>query len=381
MDIYESLGLKPVINAAGTLTKFGGSRMASEVVDAMAAASRSFVVIDELHRAAGERIAGLLGVEAAHVCSSGAAGIVLMAAACLAGRDPARIARLPDTTGMPSRFIVQTVHRNPFDRALRLSGGQFIEIEPHLDALEQALDGSYAGEIAGVFYTFAWFCPLPALPLPVVAGTAHRRGIPVIVDAAAETPPIDNLTRFIREGADLVVFSGGKAIRGPQASGFILGRSDLVEACRLNDSPNMAVGRPMKAGKEEIAGLLKAIELYVGRDHRLDESVWEERVGVLLDALSGLKGVRAWRQLPEGIGQQIPHLALTWEEQAYGLNTAELVSRLIQEEPRIAVQFVYPESYNVPEMKAYEIRIHPHTLEEGEVEIVARRVREILEGL
>jgi uncharacterized pyridoxal phosphate-dependent enzyme len=375
MGIYEELGVQPIVNAAGTLTNLGGSLMLPEVVEAMAVASRSFVDLNELHRAAGRRIAELVGVEAAHVCAGGAAGIALMAAACMAGTDHDRIRQLPDVGGMRHRFIVQRPHRQPFDQALRVAGGTLVEIEADAQQLDRL-----AGEpdVAGVFYTLAWFCMKPALPLAEVGEIAHRHGIPVIVDAAAEVPPVENLWRFVKEGANLVAFSGGKAIRGPQSSGFILGDEPLVEACRLSDNPNMGVGRPMKVGKEEIAGLVKAIELYMARDHAADSFVWDRRVARIIEAVSDIPHVRAWRQLPYGIGQQIPHAALTWDEQALGITHRALQEGLMKGQPRIAVQYVDLSSYDWAGFEAPEIRVHPHTLREGEETIVAERIRELL---
>ena len=299
MDIYRELGLATIINAAGTLTKLGGSLMPAEVVQAMVDASHDFVDMGELHLAAGRRIADLVGVEAAHVCAGATAGIALMAAACMTGSDRDKIDRLPDTAGMKSRFLVQRSHRQPYERAILYSGGKITEVAVDAGQLEQALTGD---DVAGVFYSFAWFLREVALPLTEVAGLAHERGVPVIVDAAAEVPPVENLWRFVKEGADLVAFSGGKAIRGPQSTGFVVGRADLVEACRLNDNPYDAVGRSMKVCKEEIAGLIKALELYVHQDQQRQSLVWDQRVARMLEILSGVPGIRAVRQLPYGVG-------------------------------------------------------------------------------
>jgi len=375
VDVYKELGIEPIINAAGTLTHLGGSLILPEVMEAMVAASRMFVDMEELHRAAGKHIAELIGVEGAHVCSGGAAGITLMAAACMTGTGSARIRRLPDTSVLRRKFVVQQAHRNPFDQALRLAGGEFVEISASTNELEQALAGD---DVAAVYYTFAWFCVRPALPLAQVAQMAHRRGVPVIVDAAAEVPPVENLWRFVKEGADLVTFSGGKAMRGPQSSGLILGKAALIEACRLNDNPNMGVGRPMKAGKEEIAGLVRAVELYMARDHAADSLAWDRRVARVIEIVSEVNHVRAWRQLPYGIGQQIPHAALTWDEQALGATCQDLQQQLKDGRPRIAVQLVTPSSYDFAGFESSQIRVHPHTLREGEEVVVAERIRDIL---
>ncbi|MHB0874744.1 MAG: aminotransferase class V-fold PLP-dependent enzyme [Anaerolineae bacterium] len=376
MDPYADLGVERVINAAGTLTTLGGSLMLPEVVSAMAAASRSFVDMNQLHAAAGKRIAALVGVEAAHVCSCAAAGIAVMGAACMAGTHPDRIAQLPETTGMRYRFIVQRSNRNPFDQALRLAGGRFLEIDADEGQLQQAL----AQEPAGVFYTHAWFCLGPALPLQRVCELAHAAGVPVIVDAAAEVPPLLNLARFVNEGADGVTFSGGKAIRGPQSSGLILGKAALIEACRANDSPNMSVGRPMKVAKEDIVGLVKAVELYVSKDHAAEMANWEARVAHIIAALADVPGVKAWRQLPYGIGQQIPHVAVAWDEAEKGLTHQEAQARLGRGKPPVAVQWVSPENYTWSGFTRPELRLHPHTLQQGEERTVAQRLREVLAG-
>jgi uncharacterized pyridoxal phosphate-dependent enzyme len=377
MNVYAELGVEPIINAAGTLTRLSGSLMHPEVVEAMAAASRSFVDMQELHLAAGQRIAALIGVPAAHVCACAAAGISLMAAACIAGSDRDLIRRLPDTHGLRDHFVVQRAHRNGFDQALLLAGGRFVEIESDAIELQEALHSEH---VAGVYYTHAWFCTADALPLTQVANLAHASGVPVIVDAAAEVPPLANLSRFLEEGADLVTFSGGKAIRGPQSTGFILGRPDLIEACRLNDCPNMGVGRPMKTGKEDIVGLVKAIERYVQADHAAELALWEQRVAHVIEALGSLEHVRAWRQLPYGIGQQIPHAAVSWDETALGLTHAEAMRALLEGKPRIAVQMVDPGRYGFGGYTKTELRIHPHTLEGDQTTIVAQRLKELLTG-
>jgi L-seryl-tRNA(Ser) seleniumtransferase len=378
-EVYAHLGVTPIINAAGTLTRFGGSTMPPEVMAALVAAGRSFVDMEELHLAAGRRIAALIGVEAAHVCAGAAAGITLMAAACMSGTARAMISQLPQTAGMKHRFVVQGAHRNPFDQAVRLAGGEFVEIAATWEALEEALRGG-ADSVAAVYYTCAWFCTGSALRLGRVAALAHAAGVPVIVDAAAELPPVHNLTRHIAEGADLVVFSGGKVLRGPQASGLILGRADLVEACRLNDNPFMGVGRPMKAGKEEIVALVAAVERYLATDHAAEMADWERRVTHVVEAVSGLPDVRAWRQLPHGDGQLIPHAAIAWDEQVVEVGYEEAVRQLLGGRPRVAVQLISPQRYGFGGYQTYEVRVHPHTLADGEEIIVAARLREVLQG-
>lgn len=368
MNVYKELGIEPLINAAGTLTILGGSLLPAEVVEAMTCASRAFVDIYELRLAAGRRIAELIGVEAAHVCACASAGITLMAAACMAGQDSQKISRLPNTAGMPRRFIVQRTQRNGFDHAVETCGGELVGIEPNDEALRAALQGE---NIAAVLYTYSWALTGPALPLKEAARIAHEFAVPVIVDAAAETPPVENLSRFTQEGADLVVFSGGKDIRGPQASGFIVGRRDLVACCAANDSPNTAgVARGMKTGKEEIAGLVKAVELYMRQDFAGRMENWEKTIAYLLKELGALDGISAERQMPPGIGQLIPHVAVKWDAQAVGATCAEVVEKLRRGKPGIAVRLV--ETSQAP-----VIWVCVQTLQAGEERALAWRWAEI----
>ena len=376
MDFYAKLGVEPVINAAGTLTSLGGSIMDPEVTEAMVTASRHYVDMRELHEAAGRYLAESIGVEAAHITSCATAGIAVMAAACMTGGDRDRVARLPDTTGMKSRFIVQKTHRTGFAKALELSGGRFVEVEPEMEALRAVLDDS----IAGVFYTFAWFCSGKALSLPQVSELARARAIPVIVDAAAEVPPVDNLTRFLTMGADLVTFSGGKAMEGPQSSGLVLGRRDLIAACALNDCPNMGVGRGMKVAKEEIAGLVTAVDRYLRRDHAGQMQEWEERVAYIIDELTSLEPVEAFRQMPSGIGQQIPHAAIRWDEKALGISMEDVVDRLMRDRPRVAVQLHAGSTGEFDEELGRQIRVHPHSLTPGQERIVVERLKQVITG-
>ena len=373
MDIYERLGVHRIINAAGTLTTLGGSIMPSEVLEAMREAAGSFIEMHEFHKKAGERIAGLIGVEAAHICACATAGISLMAAACMTGTDAKSAAKLPHTEGLKNRFVVQTTQRTGFDRAVLVAGGEFVEIPPDLSHLEEALDnddnnGDLA--VAAVLYTCAWVCDGPAIPLSEVCRAAHERGIPVIVDAAAELPPAANLTRFIEEGADLVTFSGGKMLRGPQASGLILGRRELIEACALNDGPNVGVARGMKVGKEEIAGLVRAVELYLERDHAEDSREWDARVDFALERLANHHGIRVEKEIPPGVGQHIPFLMLSIDEKVCVISNADLAQRLKRCETPIVVQHLTASDDVNRKPRRDQLRLHPHTLSPGEIEIV-----------
>jgi L-seryl-tRNA(Ser) seleniumtransferase len=376
MNIYRELGVEPLINGSGAMTTLGGSLMLPEVTAAMVAGSRHYVDLHELHQAAGRRIAELVGVEAAHVCACASAGITLMAAACMAGTDRDKIARLPATADMKNKFIVHRAHRNPFDHAVQVAGGKFVEITAAPYALGAALDDDRA---AAVYYTYAWFCAGDALPLSEVAQIAHGHGVPVLVDAAGQVPPVQNLSRFVERGADLVVFSGGKSIRGPQSSGVILGRKDLIKACTLNDSPYVeCIGRGMKAAKEEIVGLVKAIELYVQKDHAAEMAVWERRVSNIQSILAGIDGLRAERAVPAGVGYLIPYVAVTWDEAELGVTHELVVRRLSEGEPRIVLRLVDP---GTPGVERPQIWIHVHSLQEGEEVTVARAVKDAVSAI
>jgi D-glucosaminate-6-phosphate ammonia-lyase len=231
MHIYEQLGVRRVINAYEHLTRLGGSIMDPEVLAAMTEASQWYIDLDQLQERVGQRIAARIGVEAAYVTGGAAAGLLISAAACIAGTDPARITRLPDTRGMRNEIVVERSHRNRYDHALRQVGATFVEYGYARGTEPWELEAAITPQTAAVAYCVTNATPW-SLPLPTVATIAHRHGLPVIVDAAAELPPAENLRRFVDEGGDLVVFSGGKGLRGPQPSGLILGRRDLIVACQ-----------------------------------------------------------------------------------------------------------------------------------------------------
>jgi L-seryl-tRNA(Ser) seleniumtransferase len=338
-SILDRLGVPRRINAAGTLTRLGGSLMAPEVLEAMREAAASSVDMAELQSAASRRIAALTGAEAGLVTSGASAGLTLATAACLAGWDAARMAALPDTRGMPARMLMLRTHRNSYDHAVRLAGAQIVDVG-HNDRgtgagvrgvepweIESAVDAQTAGF---VFVAGAG----GAAALPVVIEVMHRHGLPVVVDAAAQLPPASNLHRFVDQGADLVVFSGGKALGGPQASGLLTGRRDLVgsallqmmdmdvhpatwapaelvDTARLRGTPLHGIGRGFKVGKEEIAGLLCALERFVARDEAAQVDVWTQRLRAMAVSLGGQLLLRAALREAAPGGRAVPALDLT----------------------------------------------------------------------
>lgn len=302
----DEIGLTPIINAIGYATPLGNGRQDAEVISAMAEASANFISIAELQMIASERLADATHAEAGYVVSGAAAGLTLAAAACMTGLDPVRMNQLPDTADdTPSEVVVHRSHRYDYDHAVRQAGAELVEVGfPNL-TFPYELEAAIGAKTAAVL--FRGDGSRNVIPFPDVVAIAHARDIPVIVDAALTVPPVENLWRFTDEGADLVVFSGGKAIGGPPASGFVVGRSDLIAAISLQHQdmdvrletwdgsaygsdgitfpPYQGIGRPMKVGKEQIVGLLVALDRYLNRDHAADLRCWRDRCERIRQAL------------------------------------------------------------------------------------------------
>src|SRR5918998_6328917 len=394
MGVYDELGLRTVINASGTLTRLGGSRMAPEVLAAMADAASSFVPIDSLQARAGEIIAEITEAEAGYVVSGAAAGLSLGVAACVAGMDVAAMDRLPDTSGLKDEVVVQRGHRNAYDHAIRAVGVRMMEVG-YLGY--PGAGGAHPWQIAAAITerTAAVACPIldtpGTVPLPAVCQIAHERGVPVIVDAAAELPPRANLRRFIAEGADLVVFSGGKAIGGPQASGILAGRADLIASVALQhqdmdvrpqtwswrpllDSghlagvPHQGFGRSMKVGREEIVGLLTALRRFAAGSDEADAECWSRLLDRVAELIGEIDGVRVSRHLPRR--KPVPSLRIDLDGDCAAARAYDLVNRLLVGEPAIAVDQSYAEHGR--------LSVNPQGLTAEEATAVARRLREEL---
>ena len=346
--IYERLGVPQRINAAGTLTRLGGSLMAPEVLLAMAQAAEASVDISELQSAASRVIAGCTGAQAGIVTSGAAAGLTLATAACLAGWDVLRMAALPDTRAMPHRVLMARTHRNSYDHAVRLAGAEIVDIGHNDRGTGAGVRGLEAWEIEAAIdarsAAFLFVATADTLAdLPMVMATAHQHGLPVIVDAAAQLPPRSNLKSFIEAGADLVVFSGGKAIGGPQPSGILAGRRDLVGSAlvqmmdmdvspqtwspsalidrdALKGIPHHGIGRGFKVGKEEIAGLLVALERFVARDEDAIAEQFTARLQAIAAALSKAPSLTARLIARDGVDQHVPLLELTVAGSAHALS-------------------------------------------------------------
>jgi uncharacterized pyridoxal phosphate-dependent enzyme len=365
---YEQLGVVPVINASATLTRLGGSRMPAEVLQAMAAGASSFVDLIELHRRVGVRLAELTNNEACYVSSGAAAGMALAVAACITGTNAARVAGLPEFEAERPEVIIHRGQRNGYDHAARQTGARLVEIGwPHGTQGWQ-LETAFTPRTTCVLYFAGAHFEGCALPLQQVVTIAHAHGVPVVVDAAAQIPPIANLWRFTRDlGADVAIFSGGKGLRGPQSSGLVLGRADLVEACFSNGNPNHSLGRPMKVGKEELLGILAAVEWSLRQDEPELLARYEAIVQRWIRGLEDIPGVQVERGYPSEAGQ--PHArAIVRFDAAGPISRDDLVSALWQRTPRIAVSRVGADS----------IALNPQTVEPDEVGVVLDAVRQVM---
>ena len=307
---YQELGVTTVINAEGTMTMLGGSLIRPEVEAIMAQAARHFVSIANLEAAAGKRIAQMLKLPQGYgaLVTSGAAGAIQSGlAGILTGDNESLIQQLPDLTGMKSEVIIQKSHRNPFDHQLRGTGVKLVEIETR-EQLRRAVNDRTAmmhftnfANAAGQIKVDEW----PKL--------AKEYKVPCMNDAAADTPPVSHLWDYANMGYDLITFSGGKALRGPQCAGMLIGREDLVRYALLNNSPyEDTLGRGQKVGKEEIIGMIKALELYLNEDHDALSVEWQRRLDTVSRQITKIPGVSTAFFTPE-IANHVPHMQITWD--------------------------------------------------------------------
>jgi L-seryl-tRNA(Ser) seleniumtransferase len=364
MSAYEKLDLRTVINADATLTRLGGSLMPPEVLEAMQAAAGHFVDLHELQRAVGKRIATLTKNDAAYVTSGAAAGLYLSTLACGLTVDP--VDGLSILGRRRHEVIIHRSQRNAYVPSIELAGATVVEIGDERGATEHDLEEALRRSTLAVFYFAGAHLADGAIPLEKVIEMAHADGVPVVVDAAAQLPPVENLWRFtLGAGADLAVFSGGKGLRGPQSSGLILGRHDLIEVARAHGAPNPHRGRAMKVGKEEMLGLLAAVERYLSLDQNELSERYEQMVRTVLDAVAEVPGVEGSRDWPSEAGQPIPRARVTLGSGAQAVQQA-----LWEGDPRIAVAADGDEA----------LLINPETLEPGQEITVAERLVEALEA-
>ena len=372
MSIYDELGVKRVINAMGTYTFLGGSVILPEAVKAMSEAAKAFVNMDELQRRAGEIIAEITGAEAACVTSGAAAGLVLAVAACMTGDDPEKMAKIPYIDFPKNEVILPAMQDNPYVRNLAIPCAKIVKVGSEqgytLEDIEEAINERTVA-IAFIFFTSKRGCDLEALKEVVKIGKKYN--VPVIVDAAAELPPFENLRDIVATGADLVIFSGGKDIRGPNDTGFVIGRADLIRAIVAHSSPRHYMGRPMKVSKEDIVGLVVALKHYTREAVEARRRRWEEIAQYFIRELSS-EYVNVERVMPdpskhEYSAQGWPRARLIFNEEALGITAAEINKMLLEGDPPIYVH-----------QKGNEIIINPQCLQDGEEKIIAERIKEIL---
>ena len=372
-DFYNRLGVKRIINAASWITVYGGSIMPPAVVQAMDDASHWFVDMHELNEKAGNIIATLTGAEAGLVTAGSAAGMVLEAAATMAGNDPAKIWQLPDTSNMKNEIILHRAHRVNYDHSFRAAGAKLVEIGNASTTQEWELENAINENTAAVAYIFG---PRRggAIPLRRTVEIAHQHDIPVIVDAAAMLPPLENLSRFIEEGADLVSFSGGKGVMGPQSTGILAGRADLIEAAYANGAPNsVSVGRAAKVCKEEIAGLITALEIFADTDFEAVNANWRAKCVHVVDELKEIPGLRVELEeaRPDHLegGSNFAKAVIHFDQDWNGPNIEDINQMLFDGDPGVRVGLS-----DIGDALA----VYPVALQPGEEEILAARLKEVL---
>jgi uncharacterized pyridoxal phosphate-dependent enzyme len=365
---YEELGVKTVINCEGTMTVLGGSILRPELEAVMAQAGRHFVRIAELEAAAGNRIAEMLKLPdgyTALVTSGAAAAIESGLAGILTGDNEQFIRQIPDLTGMKSEVIIQKSHRNPFDHQLRNTGIKLVVIETR-EELRQAVNDRTA------MMHFSNFANAEGqIKVDEWVRLAKEFKIPCMNDAAADTPPVSHLWDYANMGYDLITFSGGKAMRGPQCAGLLIGKKDLVTNAFLNNSPHEdTIGRSQKVGKEEIIGMVKALELYLKEDHEALWKEWQGQLDYISQQVKRIDGVSTSFFVPD-IANHVPHMSITWDSSRIGLTQKEVSKRLVESTPSI----ILGGGEGRPGLVMNSFMLQP-----GENKIVAEQLTRILRG-
>jgi uncharacterized pyridoxal phosphate-dependent enzyme len=361
-DYFHELGVRSFINAAGTYTALTASLPHPEVIKAINYAALKFVKLEDLQDKVGERLAELLKCESAMVTSGAASAITLGTAGILTGGDPAKAERIPtDMTGIKTEVIIQKTHRVGYDHAIRNCGVKIVEVETRKE-LEAAINDNTA---------MLWFLnasnPLGKVKDVEFVEIAKKYKIPSMNDCAADVPPVENLWKYTQMGFDLVCFSGGKGLRGPQSAGLLLGKKDLITAARKNAPPNgNTVGRGMKVNKEEILGMLVAIEVYLSRDHKADWALWEKQVKLINEAALSIPGVTPEIHIPE-VANHVPSIRLKWDQTKV---------KISPEEVRDALRNGHP---SIETMGGKEsVDITTWMMIPGEERVVVKRIKEIL---
>tara|TARA_A100001037_G_scaffold266583_1_gene258874 strand:- start:288 stop:1427 length:1140 start_codon:yes stop_codon:yes gene_type:complete len=368
-SIIDKLGITKLINAGGPNTKHSGSRPLPEAIYAMKSMSEVFVDIEELLIAAGRRIADLTGNEAATITSGASGGLVVQAAAAMAKDDPERIYQLPITDGIPNELVIQRGHRFIYDHLYLIPGARFVEVGRPTDCTVDELAGAITQNTAGFIHLESPFKGHLGVPLNDLVDLAHSHNLPVLADGASMLPPRENLTKYTGQGADLVSFSGGKAIRGPQSTGFLVGKKEWIEYARLNNAPNPVATRAQKVSKEEIAGLLAAIEIFTNIDEEVETRTYREQMNFVVDQIVEIPGITA--EVVHNYDHYIPHAVIRLNNDWSGPTYEEIAEKMKRTKPRVYIQVDHRPDPD-------RMWIDPLNLQEGELEIVANKLRTVL---
>ncbi len=364
-SIYDRIGVRTIINAAGATTAVGGTLMPQEVIDAMISASKSFVVLDELNRAVGKKIAEVTGAEDGFVTAGSAAAMLVAVAACIAGTDPVKVRMLPNSDGLANEVIIHRMHRIGYDQMFRAAGGHFVEIGMPRRTEAWELEAAITEKTACVIWIDSPATGPGPLDFDLLVEIAHRHNVPVVVDAASTLPPKHHITRWIERGADLAIYSGGKGIRGPQDSGLLAGRADLIAAARANGAPATGVGRAAKVSKEAMAGLYVALDRFASYDHDAEHAERSEMAHMIAGALDGLDNaeivpVTDFEAYPMPVVKLYPANGASW-------TPTQLGELLAAGEPSIHGK-----------MEWDHYGIHTHNLYPGEPEQIIEAVRAVM---
>ena len=373
-DIYQSLGVRPLINARGTITVITGSQTLPEVKAAMDQASRHYVHIDELMEAVGKHLGELTGAEWGMVTTGAAGALSVATCACVAGADPDKLELLANQLacpGMKTEVIIPRSSRNVYDHSIRAIGVKIVE-PANMEELELAIGPNTA---MVMLLTATRDYDQGPMSIENVAAAAHRHGVPVLTDAAAEVLAVPNI--HLKRGADLVSYSGGKCLCGPQCAGLLLGRKDLVQAAWVASAPHHTICRSLKVGKEEIVGMLAAVEMWMKRDHAAEEKTWTSWLELIAARLKPIAGITTTIRPATGVDNRTPSLRIQWDRNRLDLTEDELEQILWDGEPRIAIggkgSFLPfpPDQSNTTTVFAYMLML-------GEEKIVAERLYQAL---
>ena len=362
-DFFKELGVTPVINAAATMTFLSGSLMLPEVMDAINSTSHHFANMYELQDKVGAKIAEMLHVEAAMVTSGAACAMLLGTAACITGLDEKKIKILPEFVGERPEVIIQKSHRYLFDQAITTTGAKFVEVEG-AEEMDKAFNKN---TVMALFFNAGEVGKNPISHEKFVE-LAKKHKVPSFIDAAADVPPVENLFRFQKIGFDLVTFSGGKMMRGPQSAGVLFGRKDLIEAARANHSPNEApIGRPMKVNKEEMFGMYAAVKSYIERDHKKEWQGWLDLAARMNKAFETVPTVKSKTVISPGPANAFPGLEVKWDQSKIKITVEDVKTALKNGTPSIVI------NGNKEALHVGIVLLKPE-----EVDIVVNRVKEVL---